>query len=125
VRILSLRINRRLFWVGFALTALGTALAAPSHSWVLNGGFVLPWMLLHAARLHDIGWRGLWAPVVVTAALVVLVALATTKLPTLVYGATALICFAGLLLFTLWIGLKRGDAGRNRFGDQPVGWRVT
>lgn len=123
VRAANLRINRRLFWSGFAVMAIGTALAAKPYPWVLNGGFVLPWILLHGARLHDLGRRGLWACVVVSIALLSLIVLVGLKPPVAIYGPAALVAFLGLLSFTAWAGAKPGNPGPNRYGRPPQGWR--
>lgn len=123
-RALRLRLNRRYFWIGFGVMAGGTMLLAQSYPWVLNGGFALPWLLLHAARLHDFGWRGLWALFVVAAVLACLVGLATLKPPTIVYGPAALVAFLAIAAFTLWAGAKAGDGGTNRFGPAPSGWAL-
>src|ERR1041385_7032209 len=105
-RLLKLRINRRYFWIGFGVVAGVTMALAKPFPWLLNGGFALPWLLLHAARLHDFGWRGLWALVVVVAVLACLVGLALLRPPTIVYGPAALIAFLAIASFSLWAGIK-------------------
>ena len=121
---LNLRLNRRYFWIGFGAIASVTALAANSHPWILNGGFVLPWVLLHGARLRDFGRRGIWAVVVVSIILFLLSGLATAKPPTIVYGPAALVTFLVLASFSLWVGFRRGDAEANKFGPAPAGWAL-
>ncbi len=123
---LRLRLNRRYFWAGFVLLALATAAARDAYPWVLNGGFVLPWVLLHGGRLHDLGVRGLWAAGAVTVALVVLIVVAVS-IPAgspMVAGLAAAVSFLGLAIFTLWLGARPGDPGPNRFGPRPDGWRL-
>src|SRR5687768_2312207 len=113
-RVVRLRLNRRYFWAGFALMALGAALAGEAYPWVLNGGFVLPWALLHGARLHDLGLRGVWAMVAVSAvlaALIGLVGMQAAGAGTVMVGVVAIASFLALALFTLWAGLRRGDPG--------------
>jgi uncharacterized membrane protein YhaH (DUF805 family) len=121
---LNLRLNRRYFWIGFGATAGVTALMAQAHPWMLNGGFVLPWVLLHGARLHDFGRRGIWSVVVVTAILALLSGLAALRPPTSVYGPAAGLAFIAIASFSLFVGAKRGDAGSNKFGPAPEGWAL-
>ncbi|WP_430421533.1 DUF805 domain-containing protein [Phenylobacterium sp.] len=92
------------------------ALLAKPFPWLLNGGFVPVWLLLHAARLHDFGRSGMWAFAPIIAFLGLLSGLATLKPPSVVYGGLAIAAFLGLAAFTLWVGARRGDPGANRFG---------
>lgn len=121
---LNLRLNRRYFWIGLGVTAGLTGVMAPEHSWILNGGFVLPWVLLHGARLHDFGHRGIWSLVVVAAILVLLTSLAALRPPTIVYGPAAFLAFVLIASFSLFVGTKRGDAQANKFGPAPSGWAL-
>src|SRR3954453_15238437 len=109
----SFRINRRAFWIAFLLLALVTAGTGKIYPSFLNGGFVWPWMFLHAARLHDFNGRGLWACLVGVTILGAFVALATLRPPTLLYGPLAMLAFAALAAFTLWAGLRPGDVEKN------------
>ncbi|WP_374569960.1 DUF805 domain-containing protein [Phenylobacterium sp.] len=118
--LVSFRINRGAFGVAFLLLALVTVGTAKIYPSFLNGGFVWPWMFLHAARLHDFNRRGLWACLVVVAILSAFVMLATLRPPNLLYGPLAILAFAALAIFTLWAGLRPGDAGNNRFGKPPT-----
>lgn len=122
---LKLRLNRRYFWIGFAIMAGVIALVARSHPSILNGGFVLPWVLLHGARMHDFGRSVLWAIGVVSAVLFLLSALAVARLPVLITGSVAILLFLAFVAFSLWVGAKRGDSGENRFGRPPAGWRFA
>jgi uncharacterized membrane protein YhaH (DUF805 family) len=117
--------NRRAFWAGFLLMALITVVTAKSYPWILNGGFVWPWMFLHSARLHDFNRRGLWACLVVTAILGAFIALAAMKPPTSLYGPLAILVFAAIAGFTFWAGVRPGDVGENRYGKPPMLWGVT
>ena len=123
-RILKLRLNRRWFWIGLGILAAALALLGSSYAWLLNGGFVAPWLLLHAARLHDLGRRGLWAVGAVTATLMLLIGLAMLRPPTAVYGPAAIFALLALAAFSLWVGTKRGDPSANQFGRAPVGWSL-
>lgn len=124
-RLLQLRLNRRYFFAGLGATAITTAALASSYPWVLNGGFVLPWLLLHGARLHDLGRSIVWAAVAITAVLAVLVVLAVLEPPPVIYTLVGGAALLALALFTLWAGLRPGDAGPNRFGPAPSGWSVA
>ena len=123
-RSLNLRLNRRYFWLAFAVVAGGTIALAQPYPWVLNGGFVLPWSLLHAWRLHDFGRSGIWGAIAVSVFLALLSSLAMLTPPTAVYALTGLAGLLALASFTLWVGTKRGDAGANRFGPAPSGWSL-
>ena len=115
-RALNLRLDRRYFWIGLGLIAAVTALLAKRFPSVLNGGFGLPFVLLHGARLHDFGRSGMWAFAPITAFLLLLTGLAILSAPSIVNGGVAITAFLGLAAFTLWVGAKRGDLGGNRFG---------
>jgi uncharacterized membrane protein YhaH (DUF805 family) len=123
--VLRLRLNRRWFWSGMALLVLVTAATTKVWPWLLNGGFAFPWLFLHAARMRDFGARGIWAGAVMIGALTVLVQLATRNPPQAIYAVTAGVTFLALIGFTVWVGLKRGDVGANRFGPPPAGWRLA
>lgn len=119
---LNLRCNRRYFWIGLMMIAVVTALMAQANPWMLNGGFVLPWVLLHGARLHDFGRQGVWGIAVVAAVLALLSGLAVLNPPPYVYGPAALLALLAVTSFSVWVGIKRGDAETNRFGPAPTGW---
>lgn len=97
---------------------------AQAYPWMLNGGFVLPWVLLHAARLHDFGRHGIWSVAVIAAILLLLSGLAVLRPPALVYGPAALLAFLAIASFSLFVGSKRGDARANKFGPAPSGWAL-
>ena len=120
-KILNLRLGRPYFWVGLLILAAAVALLARPLPWLLNGGFVPAWLLLHAARFHDFGRSGTWAFAPIIAFLGLLTGLAMLNPPSAIYGGLAITAFVGLATFTLWVGAKRGDPGPNRFAP---GYRV-
>ena len=119
------RLNRRYFWIALLLTVALTVLLAPVHPAMVNGGFFLPWVVVHAGRLRDLGLRGIWAVGVLSAALLVLIILAFVAEASKTYPIwVALPVALGLVSFSICLGVLRGKAGDNAFGPAPRGWRL-
>ncbi|GEM_PF-6737823 len=118
------RLNRRYFWLGMALTVAFTAAATAIHPSAINGVFVLPWVLVHAGRLRDLGLRGAWAGYVIAAVLFALSTLAVVSPPPVIAGGMALAILLATFGFTAWLGVRRGQVDDNRFGPAPRGWRL-
>ncbi|WP_269713778.1 DUF805 domain-containing protein [Caulobacter sp. NIBR2454] len=136
------RIGRKAFWRGWGLTVL-ISLGA----WLIPvvGGFISlstlwMWAALCAKRLHDLGQSG-WAQLapLALATASVLCGVAVMALGIVVSeqmgafftreaasmgakGVLLLVLLVGpsvWLVFTLWLGLAKGEAGENRFGPTP------
>jgi uncharacterized membrane protein YhaH (DUF805 family) len=140
------RIDRRDFWIGFAII-MGANIVLqliPLIGQLI--GFLLFWpqICIHAKRLHDMG-KSAWLMLAPFVASIVCIILAFTTGGMAMLGAASMneqgddsaaigSAMAGLgaalgfmgvglligLAFLLWVGLSRGESGPNRFGAPPV-----
>jgi uncharacterized membrane protein YhaH (DUF805 family) len=141
------RIGQRDFWIGFLVLFVIGLLAPVLHIlaplvWLV---LLFPWVCLFSKRLHDFGKSGflILIPVVVAClamgmAIVFGGVTAVSALWTAAEGGaqpsswavvagavTAMLGFLAVaalakLIFILWVGLSRGDAGDNRYGPPPA-----
>lgn len=133
------RSGRKEYWASIAIlliVGIGLALAHVSGA---SGVTTFLWFIVWGRRLHDFGKSAAWvlAPLVAMIA-VVAVAFAiggqvlmdavryaeTGQGSTPTVGLQMFFALAVALLaiqagFTIWLGMKNGDAGDNRFGPPP------
>lgn len=132
------RIGQKDFWIGAAiLFVAGIVLGLiPMIGWLISLALLYGWICLTSKRLHDFGKTGKLALIPVIAQLVVAVVAAMGMMAAAgaSYGggdaagmaamgalgfAGVLTMLAGLLTlaFLLWVGLTKGDAGANAYGE--------
>ena len=133
------RSSRGEYWIGIALLLLvGVGLALANISGA-SAATTFLWILIWARRLHDIGKSG-WV-ILIPMGLMIAVSIAAFALGgdelvnVMRYtqtnsgeiserGAYLFLAFVGVLLlvqggFTIWLGVKAGEPGSNRFGPPP------
>lgn len=137
--VFKLRIGRGHYWLAAAaLVGLGFLVDAVAPN---SGGSVtlVPWLMIFAWRLHDFGRSGWWAVlffVVVAAVMIAGVILGYDAYVYYLDGETSagppapdklayLVALGGGALalnlgFMIWLGIRKGDAGENRYG-LPLG----
>jgi uncharacterized membrane protein YhaH (DUF805 family) len=134
----SRRMGRREYWTGIGILAgLGILLALLLPSSNSSGtGFV--WLIFYGWRLHDIGRSAWWAGLLLLVQTLILLLAAmvawdgfvylfgdwsaqSDPAPPKMFAALGAILLALLLqiAFTIWLGLRPGDSGNNRFGPPP------
>ncbi|WNG45919.1 DUF805 domain-containing protein [Archangium minus] len=140
------RIERRDFWIGFAIIVVASFVLGviPILGQLL--GFLLLWpqICIHSKRLHDMG-KTAWLQLIPFGATVIAMVLAAVSGGMAMMGAASMneqgddsaavgsamagmgaaLGFMGLaflvgLAFLLWVGLTKGEPGPNRFGPPPV-----
>ena len=136
VRFLKGRANQKEFWIWCATLLVVGAVMRVFH--VSSGsGLTAAWLLLWVRRLHDFGESGWWGLAPLGAMIVFGVGVFLVGGPEFNAAFTAsagpphgLVTPAGTMMlgvfwlvvifihigFTLWLGLKRGDAGDNAYG---------
>lgn len=104
------------------------------------GGTLALWIITYRRRLHDIGRSGWWTAGMLLVATTPLLAGALTMGPSFatffrqkshdfstpqghVFVFANLAAITIQLAFTIWLGLKKGDPGENRYGPPPVSRR--
>ncbi|HLZ83219.1 MAG TPA: DUF805 domain-containing protein [Caulobacteraceae bacterium] len=134
------RCNKQQYWVMVALLFVAPVLANMVHLPVT--GAEAFWLVLYARRLHDFGKTLWWAVGVVLLSLVPLVLLAAVEGASfrdlilqqgvddsghrsLAYLAAIGCAFLIQHVFTVWLGLQKGDEGQNRFGMPKKSWGST
>ena len=136
------RVPRPPYWMGLAAVVVlgGGSLFLPGAWKLACLAFAWPKICLHIKRLHDIGRpsSALITPIVgnifavVVAAGIPFTAItsgglistrsrgdATAQYALIAFGVLGVLWVAGNLGYLLWLGLKRGDPGDNRFGPPP------
>jgi uncharacterized membrane protein YhaH (DUF805 family) len=137
------RINRRDFWIGFAILFAANIVVGVIPFIGQLAGILLMWpqICVHSKRLHDMG-RTAWLQVIPAILTVVFTALALVAggrafmnwtavkhsdgpgslIVGMIGAALIVIGIASLFgfSFVLWIGLSKGEPGANRFGPPPV-----
>ena len=133
------RSSRKEYWIGVALLLIVGIGLAYANVGGASGATTFLWILIWNRRLHDIGKSG-WI-ILAPLGLMIAVAIAGALLggnellkafeysqkgtgPVTDRGATL---FVGLVLallaiqfgFTIWLGIRKGDPGNNRFGPPP------
>lgn len=135
------RSGRQEYWISVGLLILAAFVLSALHMEAASAAITIMWVITWLRRLHDIGrpgWIALLPIVAMIAAIMIgvgvggqafLQAIAAMealnvkaaipdKIAYLIIGvgAVALICQFG---FTIWLGVKKGDEGQNRFGPPP------
>lgn len=142
------RIGQKDYWIGVLILFAVWVVSHVAHVFAPLIWLVLiyPWICVIAKRLHDFGRSGwlILVPVVVGCIAVIgaviaaggaligaVLASAAEQHTDIVWSwsgvfgalgiALAFLAVAGLvkLVFLLWVGLSRGDAGPNRYGPPP------
>jgi uncharacterized membrane protein YhaH (DUF805 family) len=134
------RSSRKEYWIGVALLLIVGIGLAYGDVGGASGATTFLWILVWNRRLHDIGQSG-WIILIPLGLLIVCAAAG------LVLGGDELVSafeysqkgsgpvsergaalFVGLVLvllaiqfgFTIWLGVKKGEPGENRFGPVPT-----
>jgi len=133
------RSGRKEYWASIAIlliVGIGLALAHVSGA---SGVTTFLWFIVWGRRLHDFGKSAVWVLVPLVAMIAVAVAAFAIGGPALMdvarYAQTeqgaiptaGLQMFFGLVIallaiqagFTIWLGVKKGEAGDNRCGPPP------
>jgi Protein of unknown function (DUF805) len=112
--------NRAAYWLCLAILAtIYTAANVFGQKHVAVSEGIL--FLLCVPRLHDIGLSGWWCgiafllEIAVVAASLMLLPLSEARIP---MGIFVLM----LVVALIWLGIKRGEPGPNRFGEPPSRW---
>lgn len=128
------RAGRKEYWVWFGLICVLGLIISFLPGEPSNSGLTVVFAGVQIRRLHDFGRSGWWvAPLLIVPLLVPLAALllglqAHSYLPeaeqlTKAEGwayAAAFGAIACLLAIYVWMGVRRGDVGENRFGSPPA-----
>lgn len=108
------------WWFILFTTIIGVILELidPVIAGVANLVFLLPTLSVGWRRMHDIGKTGLWtlAPLL---GLIPIFAGVFAMSEIVMYVGIAI--FVVLLLYVLYLTIKRGDSGANEYGDDPYG----
>lgn len=119
------RIGRRDYWIATILVILIHQLLSliPFFGLLLSCFAAWPLFAINAKRLHDIGrtgWLQLLYPAVMFICLILTIILSDLDKND---DGTAMIPLAIIplfaLIFTLWVGLSRGNDGSNPYGPPP------
>jgi uncharacterized membrane protein YhaH (DUF805 family) len=133
------RSGRKEYWVSIAILLLVGIGLALLHVNGASGVTTFLWFIVWGRRLHDLNKSAVWVLAPLVAMILVAVAgllfggqalmdavkyAETSQGKVSETGATMLFgLFAALLAiqagFTIWLGMKKGDAGDNRFGPRP------
>lgn len=133
------RSGRKEYWIGVGLLLLVGVGLAYANVGGASAATTALWILIWNRRLHDIGRSG-WV-ILIPIGLIIAITILSVGLggkevlaafeysqtgggPITERGATL---FAGMVLlvlaiqfgFTIWLGVKKGDPGDNRFGPPP------
>ncbi|HEY8949925.1 MAG TPA: DUF805 domain-containing protein [Rhizomicrobium sp.] len=135
------RSNRQEYWISVALLFVVALVLEVLHMQAAGAAITIMWVITWMRRLHDIGRPGWWALIPIILIMVVvfgglalggeplvkaLVAIQSLdanyaipdNLAYLLFGV-GLACVAIQFGFTIWLGVKKGDEGSNRFGAPP------
>jgi uncharacterized membrane protein YhaH (DUF805 family) len=117
---LSGRASRKEFWLWFViLMAAGAVLDRVGLSGG-SPGIAIVFFAIQSRRMHDFGLSGWWGAGVNLIALVLAVAVVLSGVPGGVdMGLLAWACI--MIPYYLWLGIRRGHDGENRFGPPPKG----
>jgi uncharacterized membrane protein YhaH (DUF805 family) len=135
------RSNRQEFWISVVLLIVVAFVLTALHMDSAMAAITIMWVITWIRRLHDIGRPGWWAliPIVLIVAMVLagfalggeplvkaLTAIQAMDTSYAIPDKVAYLLFAiglgGVIIqlgFTIWLGVKKGDAGNNRFGAPP------
>lgn len=134
IRYLKGRAGRKEYWIWFGVTCVLSLIMSFLPGEPSNSGLVVVFAAIQIRRLHDFGRSGWWvAPLLIVPLLVPLVAFLLglqghRHLPEAEQFAgaenwaytAALVAVAGIVVVYVWMGVRRGDKGDNRFGPPPA-----
>lgn len=122
------RSDRWEYWTSVALLTVAGITFNMLHMRAAIAALFVMWMVTWARRLHDIGIAG-WIALIPGAAIVVPVLLGwmvggAAFLRMISFGTSGRVALLGYVVlsfiiqygFTIWLGIKAGDAEENRFG---------
>lgn len=134
------RSNRQEYWISVAILIAAALALAYFQMQAASAAITIMWIITWIRRLHDIGRPAWWAmlPLLVVVVLAIAgIALGGKAFEEVILAAeggkaigpndpgfaiVALVVLVGLLFqfgFTIWLGIKKGDAGDNKFGAPP------
>jgi uncharacterized membrane protein YhaH (DUF805 family) len=133
------RSGRKEYWIGVVLLLVVGVGLAYANVGGASGATTFLWILIWNRRLHDIGQSG-WI-ILIPLGLIVLGTAAglllggnevlnafeysqkgdgpITQRGALLFDGMVLVLLAIQFGFTIWLGVRKGDAGDNRFGPPP------
>jgi uncharacterized membrane protein YhaH (DUF805 family) len=133
------RSGRKEYWIGVVLLLLvGVGLAAANVGGA-SGATTFLWILIWNRRLHDIGQTG-WNILIPLGLMIAIMAAAAlfggkelldafeyaqagngpvTDRGAWIFIGIVVVALAIQFGFTIWLGIKQGDPGDNRFGPPP------
>lgn len=139
------RSNRQEYWISVVLLIVVAVVLSYMRMQAASAAITVMWVLTWMRRLHDIGKPGWFAlfPVVIGVILVfagfalggpafmkAIGEMQTSSNPpalpdNMLYLALGVVLAAAVVQFgfTIWLGVKKGDAGDNRFGSPPPSLR--
>lgn len=134
------RSNRQEYWISVALLIVVALVLNILNMQAATAAVTIMWVVTWVRRLHDVDLSGWWAALpigllfVLVGAVIafggneVIVALRAIQADdeTALTGPAAnvvlIVALAGLVIqfgFTIWLGAKKGSAGKNKFGAPP------
>jgi uncharacterized membrane protein YhaH (DUF805 family) len=135
------RSNRQEFWISVVLLIVVAFTLTALRMETASAAITIMWIITWIRRLHDIGRPGWWAimPIVLIVAVVMagfslggeplvkaLAAIQAMDTSYAIPDRVAYVLFgiglAAVIIqfgFTIWLGMKKGDSGNNRFGAPP------
>jgi uncharacterized membrane protein YhaH (DUF805 family) len=134
------RSNRQEYWISVVILIVAALALAYFQMQAASAAITIMWVITWIRRLHDIGKPGWFSilPIVIVVGLVLLgFAIGGKAFENIIIGAetggqispndpgfglVALVIFGGLIFqfgFTIWLGMRKGDAGDNKFGAPP------
>jgi uncharacterized membrane protein YhaH (DUF805 family) len=135
------RSNRQEYWISVALLFVVALLLEVLHMQAASAAITIMWVITWLRRLHDIGKPGWWALIPIVLIMVIVFPGAALGGEPLMKAITAIqsqasnyaipdnivyllagIGIAAVIVqfgFTIWLGVKKGDEGSNRFGPPP------
>jgi uncharacterized membrane protein YhaH (DUF805 family) len=135
------RSNRQEYWISVALLFVVALLLEVLHMQAASAAITIMWVITWLRRLHDIGKPGWWALIPIVLIMVIVFAGAALGGEPLMKAIAAIqsrasnyaiadnivyllagIGIAAVVVqfgFTIWLGVKKGDEGSNRFGTPP------
>ena len=135
------RSGRQEYWISVGLLIVAAFVLSALHMEAASAAITIMWVITWMRRLHDIGRPG-WVALLPIALMFIAIMIGLTlggqpflaaiaalesmntniaisdRIAYLIIGVglVAVICQFG---FTIWLGVKKGDQGSNRFGPPP------